>query len=485
MMFSNYNSLGFNNPYYLKRQGKFIFEQRFKDILNHYDDILEIDIISVSQMLSLNFMLGDRTIIKGISKTPWLAKPNLSETNFDFYKLAKHREIYKDPEGTAKNLYSLLRNEVKAYVGDFKKIGILLSGGMDSRMVAGILNDLILDKEVLVESVTGYTWGESESRDVVYSKLICDRLGWNFKHYTVTATDLWNNFEFAASNGCEYSGFHLHAIPQLVKDLDAEVLLAGSFGDSIGRAEYSGKHVRHLTPLDKKRKNFAYILPETFYVDSKTGWQWDLNKYHLLYSEDKNYQQVELDYQLHYMRRMLNPCIGILSKKCNVYQVFSSNSVFEYMWSLHPQCRTNDVYSHLLKLFKADFSNIPWARTGLPYGDLNGIPDNLKKSHHRYSYQVQNELMDKIELELNSGLIYNYVRKKSVLKLLELIKKYPDHNFDYLEKIVWLTSFSLFLKQNDIKNIIKQNHTSWSFFDSNIKLPLTYISKRLIRKLKN
>src|SRR5690606_4221572 len=116
----------------------------------------------------------------------------------------------------ADKLYILLRNEVKSYIVDKKRIGILLSGGMDSRIVAGILNDLVEDKAIDIEGITAYTWGNKDSRDVIYANRICDLFGWKFKHYTVEPEDLWNNIIFSALNGCEYSGMHLHAIPQIV-----------------------------------------------------------------------------------------------------------------------------------------------------------------------------------------------------------------------------------------------------------------------------
>ncbi|MDP2161654.1 MAG: asparagine synthase-related protein, partial [Flavobacterium sp.] len=302
--FKNYTSLGFNNPYYT-HEDKLNFENSFSEILRNFQGDLKVDLTAVNQILCLNFMLGNRTLIKNIYKSPWMAKPNENQTKFDFYKIQKHEELLCDELAIAQKFYTLLREEVKSYVGTSKRIGILLSGGMDSRMVAGILNDLILDQEIAVESITGYTWGNLDSRDVVYSERICKKLGWNFKHYLVTAEDLWNNMKIASLNGCEYSGLHLHAIPQILNDLDVQVMLAGSFGDSIGRAEYSGKKVVELKSLLKRRKNFAYLLDYKTYTQTKQDWMEDLNYYHQKFPEAKNYQQLELDYQLHYMRRML------------------------------------------------------------------------------------------------------------------------------------------------------------------------------------
>lgn len=482
-MFIGYNSLGFNNPYYLKSNDKLLFFNSIKEAIDLQDSAFEIDTASVSQMLSLNHMLGDRTIIKDISKSPWMGIPNDTASDFNYFKKIFHKEEKVAPKEIADKLYILLRNEIKNYIADNKKIGILLSGGMDSRMVAGVLNDLVKDKSIHVDSITAYTWGNVGSRDVEYSKRICELLGWHLKHYTVDSQDLWNNIHLSAQNGCEYSGMHLHAIPQILEDIDVEIMLAGSFGDSIGRAEYSGKRVTELKPFIKRRRNFGYLIDKRIYENSLKSWQFDINKYHNLFKENKRYQQYELDYQLHYMRRMLNPCIGLLNNKCTVAQVFTSPEIFQYIWSIHPKCRNDDTYTYLLKKMCSDLYQIPWARTGLLYGKKTGIPDHFKKSHHNYSAYIQNELFPLIESELKSSLIYEFINKNSVEIILKMIKSYPNNNFDYLERMTWLVSFSLFLKEN--MSILKlgapKRHKTVL---SEKLLPLKYRLVHLGRKIK-
>lgn len=481
-MFSLYYTLGFNNPYYFKKDNKLFFFGSIKEVIDSQDKALEIDTASISQMLSLNHMLGDRTLIKGISKSPWMGTPNNAYSDFDYFKNISHKEEVASAKEISDKLYTLLRNEIKNYIADNKKIGILLSGGMDSRIVAGVLNDLVKDKSILVDSITAYTWGNAGSRDVEYSKRICELLGWQLKHYTVSSQDLWNNIHVSSQHGCEYSGMHLHALPQILEDIDVEIILAGSFGDSIGRAEYSGKKVTELKPFIKRRRNFGYLVDKRIFGSSLKHWQLDIKKYHDLFKENKRYQQYELDYQLHYMRRMLNPCIGLLNDKCKVAQAFTSPEIFQYIWSIHPKYRNDKIYTHILKKLNVYFSEIPWARTGLPYGKP-GTPDNFKKNHHNYSSYIQNELFPLIESELKSSPIYNYINKTSVEIILRMIKTKPNYNFDYLERIIWLVSFSLFLKRNR-NNLMQKAPTKKKSLLDNALLSLKYKVIHFGRKLR-
>ena len=48
------------------------------------------------------------------------------------------------------------------------------------------------------------------------------------------------------------------------------------------------------------------------------------------FPEKEPYIQNELDYQLHYMRRMLNSCMDLLTEHCDFYQVFTHPDVYGY-----------------------------------------------------------------------------------------------------------------------------------------------------------
>jgi hypothetical protein len=41
-------------------------------------------------------------------------------------------------------------------------------------------------------------------------------------------------------------------------------------------------------------------------------------------------------------------------------------------------------------------SELPWARTGIPYGK-SGMPDSFLKRHHRYSEILNFELINRLE----------------------------------------------------------------------------------------
>src|SRR5690606_42104683 len=103
-----------------------------------------------------------------------------------------------------------LISEASGYIEGAARIGILLSGGMDSRVVAGVLRELQLQSGNKFDVVV-LTWGDSKSRDVVYSERISKQFGWDLINFPISAATLEKNIHLAGSVGAEVSPLHFHA----------------------------------------------------------------------------------------------------------------------------------------------------------------------------------------------------------------------------------------------------------------------------------
>lgn len=470
-MFKYYTNLGFNDPYYTISNGIIEIKKTFHEIIEKITQDPIIDPVATLEFLNKGYILGDRTLVQGVYKTPWQAKPNEELNNWDFAAVPRHGNLDLPEEEIARILFEKICNEIKLYIGNKNKVGILLSGGMDSRMVAGALDYLIKTKALQNIEVTALTWGNEGSRDVVYAQMISERLEWKWKHYIVTVDDLINNIKETAIHGCEYSPIHLHAIPQMRNDnQDIEVFLAGSYGDSVGRAEYSGKNVKCLKPLDHGIYNVGKFVYKKVYTQSLNQIRQDIEIYHKLFPERKSYMQNELDYQLHYMRRMLNPCMKLLNENSEFYQVFTHPDVFGFMWSIKPERRNNKVYKEMMRLFKTKLDDIPWSRTGIPFEENEGTPDTFTKNHHNYSQQINEILFKKIDkqqflYELNSLGIIN---TKAIDVWLSIFQQHKTTNLFYLDKLLWFISLAYMCRIYNIKGIDKYPNKENSFIKLSI-----------------
>ena len=61
-----------------------------------------------------------------------------------------------------------------------------------------------------------------------------------------------------------------------------------------------------------------------------------------LYGEAPDFAVVELDHQLHYMRT-LGSAMNVIDARVPLAQALTSRPIVEFMWSLAPESRTDEV----------------------------------------------------------------------------------------------------------------------------------------------
>lgn len=411
-----------------------------------------VDPISVMEFLMKNYMFSNRTMVQGIERTPWMAR--LDKQKWNYLDLPPHLNNKMSAPKVAKELKQLLEVEALKFLDGKKNIGILLSGGMDSRIVAAIVRELQITGRY-TGSVTALTWGIEQSRDVVYAQRIAKGFGWEFCHSPLSAEVLHKNIFLAAERGAEYSPVHLHAMDDVSKIRGIDGILAGSYGDSIGRGEYSGRKTSELPHILEQHMNHFAFLRTSVEKAAIHGIRLDLNSERARFPGRSEMSYREIEMQQHYMRRQLNACMEVIDDRIPLYQMFTSPEVFGFMWSLDSSCRTDDNYEHLLELLPGNLLNIPWARTGQRYNKANGVVEDTHSSRNNsYGKWLRHELRSTIIDEINSGSLQELgIFNEKSLNMWS--KQWPKTTYpkaDRLdEKMAWLASFSIFVKENNLK----------------------------------
>lgn len=426
----------------------------------------EIDLTAIIEILTNSYILGDRTLVKNIKRLSWLTDYDNPENKYGLSCcLPQHRTKIDTSINIANKLKKLLKEELCKYLEGKKKIGVFLSGGLDSRIVAGLIKEL-QNKQVYLGEVVAITWGLENSRDVIYAKEISKRFDWEFHHLMLTPELLRNNIYTTGRMGAEFSPYHLHAMPDVPKIEGLEAVIAGSYGNSVGRAEFSGKHISNLRKQYINIKNPFGIIKKDIIDSFKVDIFADAYEYKEYISRGEIYQYMEIEQELHYMRRKLNACMNIIGQSIPVYQLFTSPNVFGYMWSLSPQVRNDEVYKHIIKTLPKKLEEIPWARDGKTINGDVGITLDGTKEHHRYGMWIRNELFDEVvSLVLSEELLnLNIFNKKALIRLLKVWKKQKTITVNVLDEIIaWLASLAIFVKTHKITNNYISSH---SFIDS-------------------
>lgn len=461
------NKLGGVYPYYnLEEPDSFTLD--FSEILSSRKAsnlAIELDETALVTKMCIPFLIGDRTLIQGVSKTPWVSNYKGKGRWVPHY-LPPHGNLIPEKNAFTIKLKEALLAEARDYIEGKKNIGILLSGGMDSRILAGVIRELQLTDRPEI-NVVCLTWGASDSRDVVYAQRIAQQFGWEIVHYPLSPETLLRNIKFSGMHGAEFSAFHLHAMEDVANTPNLDAILAGSYGDSVGRAEFSGNHLTQLRPIIPKILDRYGVLNSSSLNLAKKGLKRDvIDSSHLLQSTS-SLRQREIEQEMHYMRRMLQACMQTIAIKTPLYQLFTHPDVFGLMWSLDPKYRNNDWYSLLLQQLPGDLLNIPWARNGKLYHQQDKPAlDNLSKSYHQYGKWFRNELKEDVLNRLNGDIIRNLsiFNEKGLDRLINNWERSTTigiNSFD--ESIAWLCSLHDMLEMYDIQQT--QANTQDSLID--------------------
>lgn len=357
-----------------------------------------IDPVAVISLLQFNYIHGNRTLVKGIYKIPWRA--TLTHKGEIIRNPAiPHGCVKEKPKDVAFKLKELLLEELKEYTKNYQHVHILLSGGLDSRVTAGILHILQKDRAF---KVTAVTWGLEYSRDVEYAKRIAKLYDWELVHIPINPSVLRENiFESCRYCGSEIAGLHLHGMKWFKNLTKKDLVLATSFGDSIGRGEFSGKSLKDVT-FAKFQNHWNLVYPDIY-----KKCLMDLDNDRKLAFEnttDSEYWALcELDLQENYMRRMIAHAMGYITQWTNLEQVFTSDAIVKYIWSLDPKFRTTEVYKELFKIIDMDLYAIPWARNGISFDGIKEQNKNLTKNFHEYDKWLRSDLHSLLNELINNG----------------------------------------------------------------------------------
>ncbi|MEA2018416.1 MAG: asparagine synthase-related protein [Campylobacterota bacterium] len=483
-MFEKFNYLG-DRKYYCSFNNSNHISVNIGDVLGKEKIV---DPISVIGILMKNYPMGTRTLISQVQKTPWMARPN-GEGGWEYANLPKHGELKLSAKDIAITLKEKLEEEALEFLQNKKTIGILLSGGMDSRIIAGIVRQLQVNGDYTGE-VVALTWGLSDSRDVIYSKRISEKFNWEFMHFPINEEVLRKNIILTGEMGAEFSPVHLHAMKAVSEVQGLDGILAGSYGDSIGRGEYSGRKLDKLPSILSKGYNHYSFMLKDLEKESIEELENDLEKSRNNFFNRSELEYREIEMQMHYMNRQLNSCMSLIDEKIPLYQMFTSPSVFGYMWSLSKECRNDDVYEELLLLLTGELLDIPWARNGKLYNQKQKEPlDSYSTIYNHYGDWLRKDNRDFIIEKIGNGTLQGLgIFNENALEIW--MKKWPykgrkkANRLD--EKMAWLASLSVFVEKYNIQPVTeKYNHTFNDTISEKKSILHTWLYHKSLEVLKN
>lgn len=351
------------------------------------------DVAAIVSYTSFDFVCGDRTLVKGISRRPWLSTFD-NQGQCVLSDIPDHGRLWDDSAKIAGKLRQLLYEEARKACQGRKEIYILLSGGLDSRIVAATVSRLYSEGNLNCKPIA-VTWGLEDSRDVVYGRAIAKILGFEWTHIVIEPEDVLKNIETVVSLGSLFSPVHLHRMSWFERISSDSLVLIGSYGDSVGRAVYAGEHILGLNYLSP-RNHYEFLTPATYSAGCK-GLASDLKDLRRRTSGKPKYAICDCEMQAHYMRSMIALPMSLIGNYCTLYQMFTDPKIYSYMWSIHPSLRDNRIYANLLRQMNMKLLQLPWANTNRSLqGKTVGAKKGLRKDYHLYQAWIRGPLFEQL-----------------------------------------------------------------------------------------
>ncbi len=181
--------MGIKPLYYTEMAGQFIFASEMKVILAHPDVKRDIDLISLNEYLSFEYVPSPRTILRHIFR---LEPGHVLTYNchglkvHQYWKLSLARSESRPPvnwRDYASDLYNKLKYSVKQELVSDVPVGVLLSGGIDSSTIAAFM------VELYPGTVESFSIGFEENSfdESNYARLVAQHLGTHHNELILTS----------------------------------------------------------------------------------------------------------------------------------------------------------------------------------------------------------------------------------------------------------------------------------------------------------
>lgn len=236
--------LGVKPLYYHRGRRSISFASEIKSLLADPEVPRGVDMQALSNFFTLHYVPGPRTMFSGIMK---LQPGHLMTVRGGKVEIVRYWEVRKEPalercmlkageDEVAGHVYAALRESVRKRMQSDVPVGALLSGGLDSSAILGLMTGLA------GEPVPSFTVGYSSSGDDSVSEFRWSRqVASHFKspchEAVVTATDFLDFLPRAVWHQDEPIGepasIPLYFVSKLAKDSGVTVLLTGEGSDEL------------------------------------------------------------------------------------------------------------------------------------------------------------------------------------------------------------------------------------------------------------
>jgi asparagine synthase (glutamine-hydrolysing) len=348
--------IGIKPLYYFEKDALFFFASEVKALKNVISRKLDLE--NLRTLTGFNYLPdSNSTILSGVKKVPPATIIEISSTDIikkKYWELEVKPEISDlDYDSALENLENLLIESVKLHLRSDVPLGLLLSGGVDSSLLAGIIT-----KNSLVSSLNTYTARFNHSNDESgFAQETAKKLGTTHHEIFVDTLRIAQNIESLVDVFDDLSTFDGGIITtkllchQIKKD-STKVLLVGEGADEMfGGYSWFGisKPPFNLLPKTIRTYLYYYATTRNFYHKPMEF----VSKISKLFSDStdlfKSISNFEIQTQLpnHFLMKVDK---GSMSESVEARVPYLDHQLVEFVYSINSKFKLHGKFPQLNKV---------------------------------------------------------------------------------------------------------------------------------------
>jgi asparagine synthetase B (glutamine-hydrolysing) len=251
---------GFCKLFYWTSSNRFLFASEYKAIIEHKTFKKKVDIGPIADFMMLGYNLGKRTFFENVKLLPngsvlTFKNGKVNIERYWNYSFRDGSSPLKEANDYIDGYYEFLEKAIKRQIEGRKVIGLPLSGGLDSRALAGMLKKLNFGV-----TVKSFSYGNPDCFDVIYGREIAKVLGYEHTYIPIHSTYLMDNaeaFVWLTEGTVNCLNAHMMLPQNFIKKNKIDTIMTGFLGDTVGGESVVGnKPFKEL----ETENNFLRIL---------------------------------------------------------------------------------------------------------------------------------------------------------------------------------------------------------------------------------
>ena len=228
---------GFCKLFYWITSRRILFASEYKAIIWHEDFPKKIDQEGLADFMTLGYSTQDRTLFENIKLLPqasvatFRSDGNLSVQKYWDYSFYSEDDPLWLEEDYVDQFAEILAKATQRQIDSNKSIGLPLSGGYDSRALAGMLDRLDFKGEV-----KAFSYGNQYAYDVAYGRNIAKNVGYDHSFIPIESTYLRDHaerFVWLLEGTVNCLNAHMLLTYPFIRENSLDSIMTGFFGDII------------------------------------------------------------------------------------------------------------------------------------------------------------------------------------------------------------------------------------------------------------